>query len=55
MAGEIRRAVIQRIARERRVSRAVASFIYSCMSIKRREALCKKESAERERRAREGE
>jgi len=48
MAHEIRRAVIRRIAEQKRVSLAVASHIYACKPISVKKRLC---SAEEGRRA----
>ena len=44
MAHEIRRAVIRRIAEQKRVSLAVASYIYSCKSIAVKTRLCEEEA-----------
>lgn len=37
--GRIRRLAIQKIAKDRKVSLAVAAHIYACMSIARKQAL----------------
>lgn len=47
MAGAIRKAVIRRIAEQKRCSIAVAAHVYACMSIKRKQDLCAREEARR--------
>lgn len=44
MAHEIRRAVIRRIAEQKRVSLAVASYIYGCKPIAVKQRLCEAQS-----------
>ena len=49
MAHEIRKAVIRRIADQKRVSLAVAAYIYSCKPIAVKQRLCAEEEKRRER------
>jgi hypothetical protein len=44
MAGEIRRAVIRRIANDRRIPIGAAANAYTCMSIVRKQQLCDREA-----------
>lgn len=47
MAGPIRKAVIRRIAQNKRVSLAVASHIYACKPIAAKQRLCAEEEKRR--------
>ena len=42
--GKIQKAVIARIARDKRIPLAAASHKYDCMSAERKQALCEREA-----------